>query len=154
MYRCHACFAVVGPRITRRLHVVHRTVREPWKDPRQEIAREYPVCRRCQELLVIGIPLTTIRQKAQNNQSPVVVKAVLPAAPSVQDTPVLFGYHRVAAGTVPPVSAAWWMPPVTNGPALTPSPPRAVCDLCGKSFTDGQSTADAVICKKCLTKGE
>jgi hypothetical protein len=153
VYRCHACLAVVEPRIARRLHIVYRTVREPWKDPRQEIAREYPVCRQCQEMLVRGVSMTTIRREAQANRTPVAVKVVpLVVAPPREDIPVLFGHHRAA---VLAASASWWTPPASNGPTdPAPSPQRAVCDLCHKPFTDGQSTADAVICASCIKKGE
>jgi hypothetical protein len=65
MYRCAKCGAKVGPKVARRVHVLYRTVAHQTTvggvtlktPPRQEIAREVPVCDKCGDLLARAKPI-------------------------------------------------------------------------------------------------
>lgn len=54
MYRCEICNHVSQPHEPRKVHVVHREVPDAYGGTREEIAREIPVCGKCQALLNNG----------------------------------------------------------------------------------------------------
>ncbi len=95
-YRCEVCSVIVPAREKRRLHRIYRTIEEQvWSGtvpsklvPRQrkEIAREIPVCGRC-EADLCGVPLPVLQRVRVESPSPT-GKSRIVHAPDVVPAPV------------------------------------------------------------------
>lgn len=71
MYRCQVCKKVSQPREPRKVHVIHRVN----SLGHQEIAREIPVCAKCQVMLhtstaIHASPVVAVAPAVVNNKRP------------------------------------------------------------------------------------
>lgn len=78
-YRCSICRSIAPPGQSRLVHTITRAVPgcEYWdrrgrlvQETREEIAREIPVCRDCQEELESGVPLDLLLSQHRPTERP------------------------------------------------------------------------------------
>ena len=159
-YRCGLCGSQVPPNQPRRVHIIYREIpvvamnktlpRSKWGKLRSEIAAEIPACQQCLQAIADGVDLHELISEGRKLQQVEERKRLSRLTHSSNPIGGDGGSLEVEKSKVK-TRFIYPPPPVRipnsegrNGGVDEREVPK--CDVCGMDATDGQVTADTVLC--------